>query len=108
QAPVESEDDAALSAVAAGAAAKAPGTKPAGSPSVRGNRTTTILTAAAVSFAVVAIASLVVILLLNSRGNRVRQPGDRTVTSKEMRANSDLLTLKSEAEALAIEGKLAE
>ena len=74
----------------------------------RKQRWTTILTAAAVSFAIVAVAGLVIALMLSRGRGGTRQPGDRSVTSAEMRANADLLALKSEAEALAIEGRLEE
>lgn len=95
---------------AAGASATGRGAAHSKTSPARGtSRTTTVLIAAGVSLAVVAVAALVVATLLYARGNsgRARQPGDRTVTSAEMRANADLLTLKSEAEALAIDGNLA-
>jgi hypothetical protein len=77
-------------------------------PRTGGISRTTLLTAAAVSFAIIAVAALVVVALLSRDRGGARQPGDRTVTSAEMRANADLLALKSEAEAMAIEGKLEE
>jgi hypothetical protein len=79
----------------------------AGGPA-QGSRRTAILTGAAVSFAIVAVAALVIVGLLSRNRGGVRQPGDRSVTSAEMRANADLLALKSEAEALAIQGNLEE
>ena len=74
----------------------------------QGRRRTAALTAAAVSFAIVAVAALVIVAILSRGRGGARQPGDRSVTSAEMRANADLLALKSEAEALAIEGRLDE
>lgn len=87
----------------------APPAPPRPGSSDRKMRRTTILTAAAVSFAIVGLAALVIVALLSrDRNTGMRKPGDRTVTSAEMRANADLLSLKSEAEALAIEGRLEE
>jgi hypothetical protein len=109
EAPGEGQGDV-VEVGAPAVAAPSPGHKTNAKPASGLNRTTAI-TAAAVSFAIVAVSALVVLAILSGRRGESdgrRTPGDRTVTSAEMRANADLLKLKSEAEALAIEGQLSE
>src|SRR5207302_975605 len=58
--------------------------------------------------AAIVIAAGVPVGILISRGGRQQAATGRVSNSANVRENADLLSLKSEAEALAINGKLAE